>query len=309
MVGHLPIELWQHIACVLSEQGERGALYSLARTCAQLWSTCSPGLGDAVFLQHEQHTVAYLAALTSARIGPPRELHLRYGWAEGGNVDDKIEERLTRLCKLTSGSDDRRPKHQLSRLQIAGPGVERDTLKSWDMHKLDELCLMQQTADPDVLRCLPQSLCQSLRRLCVTSCFDSQVFELLAKADVLEHLVLLQPSVSTTMIAGDPAFEWLLASRRSLPRITLLNPLANTINHPRFRSVARCNADIDQLARHPLLRDVPIYRLNTEQMSTHEYDDFDKFVEREFEAGTLWSYCTANGFRCGQSTGLGLVPY
>ncbi|BFZ58063.1 hypothetical protein PYCC9005_005121 [Savitreella phatthalungensis] len=152
-----------------------------------------------------------------------------------------------------------------------------------------------------------------MRRLCGSCRFDSSVFDLLQRCPNLEHLVIVRPDfIDEDLIARDSAFSELLAAIKCKPRITIiLGSVAKTINDPHFRLTARREAQLDHLARHPLLREFPFHRLTVPlQVSTSRIEyAFDTFLHSHLRDGSLWSYCEHYGFRCGQLTGLEMVPY
>ena len=304
----LPVELWQLVGRKLADDGAQSSVYSLARTCRLAWVACSAILGETVSLYDDRRVQSYITALKDRALTMPRRLYL-YPDIEDDN-DESLSSLRSELLSLVGYPES--TSCPLEVLMLDGMPRSLDAVKVDDPQQSFSstiTSLLLTTERPVLAASLPSQLIGVVRRLCLRIKFDITLFELLSRAHALEHLVIIEPDVDPDTIVRHSHSATLLSSMRCTPRITVLNPMANTINHRRFKDITRCNAEVDRLARHPLLADVPIYRLSAEEPSSPERGAFHMSIEAMFRAETLWDWCIANGFRCGQPTGLGLVPY
>lgn len=164
---------------------------------------------------------------------------------------------------------------------------------------------------------------RNLRRLCLIDNSFVQQISINLGCPNLEEVVLIAPFGVHSTIDLTTSVHWLtekLKLRSCNPRITVLSPLAKTIDNPGFRRIQDINLFLDNLARSIHMVDLQLYRLNSEhegpgggdsQRFLTDLSPFQDFVERSLSDGTLFDYCRKEGRRCGQSTSLGLalVPW
>lgn len=307
----LPPELWQHIIDMISLKGRslhlmavRETMCNLQQSCKLFYEICTPIIYQNCYIisNHGYHN--YLASVNSSGYTKPAPRNLLLSGIRA--LSDPRP-----LIEAISG---------VSRLHLLVDGDWSPTIFELPEH-------LEEYAGQHPLYTTVSDLWtrfDRLERMClIDNSFVNQIV-LALRCPSMQEVIMISPFGMQSIMDITETIQWLTApvkQRMSTPRITILSPLARTIDNPGFRRIQDTNVFLDNLARSIYMVDLPLYRLSAEyegpgggdgsQRFLAEDSPFQDFVQGALGAGKLFEYCRRDGFRCGQASGLGmaLVPW